>query len=213
MYETPAASGATQVLEQPIVRAFAGFSLMLVTERAIEGILVGLIRWFDVGSSLLFDVLWNLEYVRWLAILLTIVGWLVVAAKLEPFTIWLAAASYLFIAVLIENVVFDLPDSLIDVYFVLAPALLLPAVLYAVVALRAQRHDRGPATVGTTAAPPAMSFASPPPGTLDPSARVESVPAASADTSSDPSWLPDPRGEARLRWWDGTAWTDHTHDG
>jgi uncharacterized RDD family membrane protein YckC len=23
-------------------------------------------------------------------------------------------------------------------------------------------------------------------------------------------WHPDPRGEARLRWWDGSEWTDHT---
>ena len=23
-------------------------------------------------------------------------------------------------------------------------------------------------------------------------------------------WHPDPRGEARLRWWDGSQWTDHT---
>lgn len=23
-------------------------------------------------------------------------------------------------------------------------------------------------------------------------------------------WLPDPRGEARLRWWDGSQWTGHT---
>ena len=27
-----------------------------------------------------------------------------------------------------------------------------------------------------------------------------------------PGWFPDPQGEARLRWWDGSRWTDHTHD-
>lgn len=25
-------------------------------------------------------------------------------------------------------------------------------------------------------------------------------------------WYPDPKGEKRLRYWDGTAWTDHTAD-
>lgn len=25
-----------------------------------------------------------------------------------------------------------------------------------------------------------------------------------------PSWNPDPRGEADLRWWNGAAWTDRT---
>jgi len=24
-------------------------------------------------------------------------------------------------------------------------------------------------------------------------------------------WHPDPRGQARLRWWDGSQWTEHTH--
>lgn len=26
-------------------------------------------------------------------------------------------------------------------------------------------------------------------------------------------WYPDPNDASRLRWWDGTAWTDHTHGG
>lgn len=30
------------------------------------------------------------------------------------------------------------------------------------------------------------------------------------DTPS-PGWHPDPHGAPELRWWDGTAWTDHTH--
>lgn len=25
-------------------------------------------------------------------------------------------------------------------------------------------------------------------------------------------WLPDPTGGARLRFWDGARWTDHTHE-
>ena len=25
-------------------------------------------------------------------------------------------------------------------------------------------------------------------------------------------WYPDPRGEKRLRYWDGSQWTDHTAD-
>jgi hypothetical protein len=35
-------------------------------------------------------------------------------------------------------------------------------------------------------------------------AGAQAVPAAVAD------WYPDPRGEARLRYWDGRTWTDHT---
>jgi hypothetical protein len=37
-------------------------------------------------------------------------------------------------------------------------------------------------------------------------ATPEPAGAAAAD------WYPDPRGEKRLRYWDGTQWTDHTAD-
>jgi hypothetical protein len=29
---------------------------------------------------------------------------------------------------------------------------------------------------------------------------------------SPPGWHPIPGDPGKLRWWDGTAWTDHTHD-
>lgn len=40
---------------------------------------------------------------------------------------------------------------------------------------------------------------------------VASVPAAASSTHPMPpsGWYADPRGEARLRWWDGGAWTEH----
>jgi hypothetical protein len=41
------------------------------------------------------------------------------------------------------------------------------------------------------------------------------TPAAAAPASGAPAaadWYPDPRGEKRLRYWDGSQWTDHTAD-
>jgi len=36
------------------------------------------------------------------------------------------------------------------------------------------------------------------------------MPSAGPSTPSTPAdWYPDPKGEARLRYWDGTGWTDH----
>jgi hypothetical protein len=37
-----------------------------------------------------------------------------------------------------------------------------------------------------------------------------SGPSAPSGATDPPGWHPDPGGEARLRWWDGTRWTDHT---
>lgn len=30
-------------------------------------------------------------------------------------------------------------------------------------------------------------------------------------TTTPPGWHPDPHDQGRLRWWDGTRWTEHTH--
>ncbi len=38
----------------------------------------------------------------------------------------------------------------------------------------------------------------------------QAEPAAAAAAKAD--WYPDPRGEKRLRYWDGSQWTDHTAD-
>jgi hypothetical protein len=36
--------------------------------------------------------------------------------------------------------------------------------------------------------------------------------AAPAEGAAKADWYPDPRGEKRLRYWDGSQWTDHTAD-
>ena len=38
---------------------------------------------------------------------------------------------------------------------------------------------------------------------------VRQAPAATASTQQPAGWYADPRGEARLRWWDGSAWSEH----
>jgi hypothetical protein len=42
-----------------------------------------------------------------------------------------------------------------------------------------------------------------------PAAQPQAAPAAEAAKAD---WYPDPRGEKRLRYWDGSQWTDHTAD-
>ena len=50
-------------------------------------------------------------------------------------------------------------------------------------------------------------------GRLAPAPGGASVPAGPLPPAPPPAgWNPDPRRESRLRWWDGTGWTDHTSD-
>jgi len=44
-------------------------------------------------------------------------------------------------------------------------------------------------------------------------AQTHKIPAVAAAPASHPAgWHRDPHGRARLRYWDGQAWTEHTHD-
>lgn len=43
-------------------------------------------------------------------------------------------------------------------------------------------------------------------------ARVDAPPSGAGDAPPLPGWYPDPRGEARLRFWDGAAWTEQARD-
>jgi hypothetical protein len=70
---------------------------------------------------------------------------------------------------------------------------------------------------GGGSGPPAQQ-ASPPTAAQPPAAQnvgagpgaAASAPAGGAGAKAD--WYPDPRGEKRLRYWDGSQWTDHTAD-
>jgi hypothetical protein len=64
---------------------------------------------------------------------------------------------------------------------------------------------------------PAGGYSQPPTGggapaatQAAPAAGVDEPPAGGGGQAAD--WYPDPRGEKRLRYWDGTQWTDHTAD-
>jgi hypothetical protein len=52
-----------------------------------------------------------------------------------------------------------------------------------------------------------------PPAAATPAAQAEPAAAAQpAGGAAKADWYPDPRGEKRLRYWDGSQWTDHTAD-
>ena len=53
----------------------------------------------------------------------------------------------------------------------------------------------------------------PPPAAAAPAAAPAQPQAAAPASGGQPAdWYPDPRGEKRLRYWDGSQWTDHTAD-
>jgi hypothetical protein len=53
-----------------------------------------------------------------------------------------------------------------------------------------------------------QTFSQPPAGGTP--AATSAAPAGGGGQPAD--WYPDPKGEKRLRYWDGTQWTDHTAD-
>jgi hypothetical protein len=50
------------------------------------------------------------------------------------------------------------------------------------------------------------------PAAAAPAAAAPAQQAAPAGGAAKADWYPDPRGEKRLRYWDGSQWTDHTAD-
>jgi uncharacterized RDD family membrane protein YckC len=99
---------------------------------------------------------------------------------------------------------------------------IIPLLTGFIVALTSQRNQRvgdmvaGTFVVDKNAAGPqggggggpglaAGSQYGPPPSAPPPSAPP---PAAGSEQKAD--WYPDPQGQARLRYWDGQRWTDHT---
>jgi hypothetical protein len=67
---------------------------------------------------------------------------------------------------------------------------------------------------GGPAQPPQQEYAQPPAAATTPPAQATGGQAGSwpppAGGAAD--WYPDPSGQKRLRYWDGSAWTDHTAD-
>jgi hypothetical protein len=60
------------------------------------------------------------------------------------------------------------------------------------------------------AATPAAAPPQPPPVAAPPVPQPVAAQPAAAEASFPADWYPDPHGQARLRYWDGTAWTGHT---
>jgi hypothetical protein len=76
-----------------------------------------------------------------------------------------------------------------------------PVVIGGIILIIARRQDRSKGPGAATASMPANPFApaSAPAQTLAP---VQAAP--------PPGWYDDPWRQARVRYWDGTAWTGHT---
>jgi Protein of unknown function (DUF2510) len=72
----------------------------------------------------------------------------------------------------------------------------------------------GPAGGGSPAAasPVAATPAAASPVAPTPAQPTTGTEGGTSAGSPDPDWYPDPKGEARLRYWDGTQWTEQTAD-
>lgn len=217
------------VLENPIVRIIAAFGLLLAATEVLVGLFLGVFRLLGIFSFGAFERLWNLDRTTWFTMLVVIGLWIVISivANLDQTLMIAVAGVYFFWIVLVRNIAIDLPDFLRDIFFVVEPLLALIGIGLGFLTLI---RIKGPmnlsadslgsamgatpfsAAAGSNPAPPApggTSPAPPAPAAPSPAPAPEPEPAA----AQAPGWFPDPKGEATYRWWDGSTWTDNTHEG
>lgn len=87
-------------------------------------------------------------------------------------------------------------------------------VLLIVGLVRGRRPAGAAVAAGGAAAPVADPWNAPgavaaPAPALPPVAPPPVAPPVATPAAAPPGWFPDPKGEARLRWWDGGQWTDN----
>ena len=116
---------ASKLTEQPLVKAIVGLSLLHTAAIGLYGVLGGVLGLLDIFESLVFRQWWNIERLRWIAIVLVVGGWIVLAlqAKFDALLTWVPVGGVVLFDVLLQNLLFDLPDFLIDLYFIASPAL------------------------------------------------------------------------------------------
>lgn len=209
-----------KLLENPVMQIVAATSLLLVALRGVIGVLFGLVNLVGILENTFFDRLWNLAQGEWLAIFIVIGAWVALGSmlKLDAALMGASAGAFVFLAVVMANVRRDLPEVLDDLYALVPPVLFLVAAATGLVTLLKSAPSGfevsslyGKATSnlglgGGAPEPTGMPTQAPPP-----SAAPTQVQAPLA--SPEAGWLPDPQGEAQLRYWDGSAWTEHTHNG
>lgn len=205
---------ADKLLENPMVRLVGGLGLMLIAERAVVGLIVGMARLTGLFEGLVFDGIWNLPQAQWLAIAGVVAGWIVLGSimKTDPVILGGAAGAFVFMSGLIANIRGDLPEIVRDLYDLLPPSLFLVGVAIGFLALLKAAPAVSENGSFMSTAPPPMGFTTAP----EPAPAPTPAPAPEAAapvTGRAAGWLPDPKGEAELRYWDGSAWTDHTHNG
>jgi hypothetical protein len=93
-------------------------------------------------------------------------------------------------------------------------------VLFRIMENTAALVAQGGGTPSGAAAPAAPVPGGPAMGAAPPPATAQPAAAAPAPMAQPPAggpgqpagWYPDPQGQARVRYWDGSAWTDHTSE-
>jgi hypothetical protein len=82
---------------------------------------------------------------------------------------------------------------------------LVPVIIGAIILVIARRQNRSKGSAATGAPVQGNPFA--PASSSGPAPALVQAPVQSA---TPPGWYDDPWRQARLRYWDGTAWTGHT---
>ena len=96
--------------------------------------------------------------------------------------------------------VVPLADTTFDIIRVVG-YVIVPVIIGAIILVIARRQDRSNGPAASTARMQANPFA--------PASAAPQM-SAPAQAAAPPGWYDDPWRQARVRYWDGTAWTGHT---
>lgn len=208
-------------LEKALANPFARILLTVGVLFALLSPLISMLQTviFQLGlfENFFFGRWWNLAPISWLVVFVLAAGWIAggLSLKFDPPTVLLGAGLFVFWALIINNLLGDVPGLVRTLLIVLRALITIGGVLVGGLALFGAMQQGQPLTGASLGNMPNAIRPPTADGLTGAAAGPQSgpVPTPAPATSESPAagWFPDPKKEADLRYWDGSEWTDHTN--
>ncbi len=204
-------------IANPFVRILLTVGVLFALFSPTVGMLQTLMLQLGIFEDFfLFDRWWNLPPLSWFVVLGLAAGWVAggLSLKFDPPTVLIGAGLFVFWALIINNILGDVPGFVRTLLVVLRALITIGGVMVGGLGL-VRAIEKGKPLTAASFGPVADAMrppASPGEGTTPtpaPAPGQTGTPAAAGNPAA--GWFPDPKQEANLRYWDGSQWTDHTN--